>query len=134
MKTMTQNTMWSMLLLAALVVGCSDRQTADIHGRVTLDGKPVKSGTIRFVPVDGQGPTASAIVENGAYSVTVQLGAKEVEIRAFETIGTDRPWGKEGPAVDRRRQILPTRYNTDTELTCEIADSDGNCDFAVESH
>ena len=40
---------------------------------VEMDGNPVEAGTIMFVPVDGQTPTAGGEIKNGRYSVRVPI-------------------------------------------------------------
>ena len=41
-----------------------------IEGTVTLDGKPLESGVvIQFTPVDGSGPGAETMIENGKFII-----------------------------------------------------------------
>ncbi len=57
------------------VAGCGHGDgLVQIGGGVTYDGQPVKNGTISFLPPDGNGPTAAAIVADGKYSVKVAPG------------------------------------------------------------
>ena len=47
--------------LLAAAAGCSGgSETAEVRGRVTLDGEPIPAGAIRFVPADGKAPTDSS--------------------------------------------------------------------------
>jgi hypothetical protein len=103
----------------------------EIHGSLTYDGKPIQDGTINFVPVNGNGPTAAAVVTDGKYSVRVAPGEKRVRIEAFRVIGQSgpRPNDPTSRMVDVKEQILPERYNAQTELVREITFDVGTCDF-----
>jgi hypothetical protein len=69
------------MLLLAVAMGCSKpATTGTVTGTVKLDGVPLKSGQIRFVPVDGQSPTAGAVITDGQYRAPVSFGEKSVEI------------------------------------------------------
>ncbi len=105
-----------------------------ISGTVLLDGNPVQRGTINFFPADGKGPTAAGIITEGKYSTEVTPGQKEVRIEAFKVLGQRRhiPNNPKSPMVDIREQILPERYNTRTELTCQIAPAESTYDFELK--
>lgn len=75
-------------LVVALVVicaaGCGGAPRSIVRGRVSLEGKPLAHGTIAFLPVDGKGPTAGAIVKDGRYEVRgVMPGRKLVRVEGF---------------------------------------------------
>lgn len=71
------------MLLAAAGCGRSI-ETASISGRVTFAGQPVANGTIAFLPSDGRGPTAGAVIVGGSYAVErLTPGPKFVRIEAF---------------------------------------------------
>jgi hypothetical protein len=67
-----------LLVLPLLLVGCADRYGGRlaVRGEVKLEGKPLKQGTIKFVPLDGQGTESGAAVADGAYTVPAQNGLK----------------------------------------------------------
>ena len=67
--------------LALCMAGCRGNGLTEIGGTVTYDGQPVQKGSISFLPFDGKGPTAAAIIADGAYSVKVALGRKTGEDR-----------------------------------------------------
>lgn len=114
------------------MAGCGSRNgLMEIHGSVTYDGKPVQDGTVNFVPVNGNGPTAAAIVTDGRYSVRVAPGEKRVRIEAFRITGHRRhhPNDPTSRMIDIKEQILPERYNAKTELAREITFGVDTCDF-----
>lgn len=78
------------LLLAAS--GCDSRPAVEsstteegtVHGRITLDGKPVNSGQVVFNPANYQRKMAAArsasIAEGGTYTVTTLTGSNSVMV------------------------------------------------------
>jgi hypothetical protein len=116
-----------LLVLAALygVAGCSDGPPyGDVTGEVTLDDTPLREGVVRFVPVAGNTPTASALIENGQFSGRVPVGDHRVEISSPKLpkgINTSREMKRgtvdEGVALD---DLIPERYNTKSELTVTV--------------
>ena len=66
-----------------LTAGCADGPPyGDVSGAITLDGEPLKEGVIRFVPVDGRTPTASALIADGKFREQVPVGTHRVEVSA----------------------------------------------------
>src|SRR6516225_556038 len=80
------------LTLASLAfAGCSGSQ-AEVSGTVRLNGKPITSGAINFIPVEGnQGAAAGAEIRDGKYRISRSRGAtvgkNRVELRAFINTG-----------------------------------------------
>jgi hypothetical protein len=76
-------------LLAALLslTGCGDARTAKVRGTVRVDGEPLKSGSILFVPADGKSPTAGGAIKDGHYAVEVPRGLMKVTISAPKVVG-----------------------------------------------
>ena len=104
----------------------------NISGAVSYDGKPIQQGTIQFVPAPGESsPLAAAKIVDGKYSVKAKCGPKKVEIQGFNVVGRERFLGT-GPEVDTLKQVLPSCYNSKSELTCEIKSGVHTYDFALE--
>jgi hypothetical protein len=65
--------LWVVGLAAALVSGCADpdrERRGEVSGSVTLDGQPVASGDITFVPTGTTaGPTSGGTIVDGKYSI-----------------------------------------------------------------
>lgn len=110
------------------LVGCSGGKNAppklvDVKGAVTLDGKPMPEGDIRFI-VDGQ-PPKSLPIKGGSYSGKVFVGKNRIEIVAYKAA----PPSSSGLSTDDQNQkinYLPDRYNTQSTLTAEVASSGAN--------
>ena len=86
-------------------------------GPAVVQGQPVEDGQIRFNAK--QGTSAPAVIEaisDGHYATTnsggVPVGQYRVEIRAFDP-NTPFPKTPEDPP---RKQLLPAKYNTQSEL------------------
>lgn len=83
------------LLLACTLLGCGSQQatpTAAVSGTVTLDGKDLSSGVIRFVPIDGTpGKKTSISIDNGRFDTAAEWGPPtgnhRIEIESRDTGG-----------------------------------------------
>jgi hypothetical protein len=130
------------LLLACgvlLSAGCSDTRRQPIGGAVTLDGQPLAKGYIRLLPSEGTaGPTAGATIENGRFSIDAAkstfVGSFRVEIVATRPSNRTAIDPETGQKISVPEQYLPARYNTDSQLTADIADNRPNqLEFALVS-
>jgi hypothetical protein len=109
--------------------GSTGPATFDISGKVSIAGKPVEDGLIRFVPAAGtpaHDPNVAPI-KQGAYTAKVTAGKKRVEVESFSMTGPEFD-GK--PTM---KQIAPEKYNTKSGLTAEIqAGMTAPLDFSLE--
>jgi len=97
---------------------------------VILDGEPLPSGNILFVPTDrSKGPEPSEIKE-GEYELWAYEGQKRVEISAAKIIPGSKTCGAGGEPVPE--EYLPERYNFMSELEATVAANDNNrIDFTL---
>lgn len=122
---------FSLACLPLTLTGCSDNGLVKVAGEVTVDGSPLKCGTISFYSESG-GPTAGTVITDGKYSTTVSRGRKKVEILGYKTVRQTPVAGPGSPMVDVHEQILPARYNTSTELTCEVTSGGTPQNFSLK--
>ena len=116
------------LLLIAIVLapglvfpGCNRGPAmGEIRGHVTLDGKPVEDGSIRLIPVDGNAPTGSGPVKAGDFSLRLPLSTYRVEISWPQEPPGGIPKDKFSQAVYTIAELIPERYNKQSELTLEV--------------
>lgn len=103
-----------------LVVGCSGSgATGEVSGAVSYDGKPIESGSITFMPADGNGPTAGGTIANGTYTASkVPIGKSRVRISGVK--GKMVRMYEDGPTVQSSEEILPEKYHNKTELTYDV--------------
>lgn len=122
------------------IAGCgSDRdpygRTA-LTGEVTYAGSLLYQGSIRFVPEDGNGQSAGALIRKGKYEIPreqgLPIGKYRVEISSLEP--TPTPSGAPGsdPAPPAKERIA-AEYNARSNLKIEITVEKSNrFDFQVK--
>jgi hypothetical protein len=121
--------------LGIVVFGCRNEvELGNALGVVTIDGKPAKDLTIRFVPIGGGRSALGRTDENGfyemQYSATASgalVGPVRVEITAAE---------EETDAAGNSRmkpETIPARYNMNSELKADVGSGDNSFDFDLEA-
>jgi len=116
-----------------LLAGCgSSSNRAELEGTVTLDGEPLESGNIQFLPMPGTGgPSAGGKITDGSFMIPSEngtfAGLMRVEMTSGRKTGRkiENPYAR-GHFEDEIVQHLPTRYNRESELTAEVVDSGPN--------
>lgn len=122
-------------LLAALLPllgGCGGEKPLKISGAVAYDGEPVQQGRITFLPPDGKGPTAAAIIADGKYSLGVFPGMKLVKIEGFKVVGQVPYSPGSSMMIDDLKPIIPAKYNEKSELKVEINRGTRSLNFNLE--
>lgn len=128
----------SALLLALFASGCGAK-VASITGSVSLDGTPVESGYITFVPVDGTpGSGARAQIAKGVYTIDSSMaaapGTYRVEIAARRKTGKKIPVGSPAPPgtmADEEVEAVPERYNKSSTLREVLKPGANTVDFPL---
>jgi len=122
------------LALLTAMIGCGESgpERAEVRGTVTLDGTPVESGSISFIPIEGT---------NGAYHLTRSdgpvIGKHRVQILASRPTGRqiEAGEGADDPnaMIDEIEMYIPPEYNTKSKLTADIESGTNQVDFALQS-
>ena len=128
------------LLSAVTCFGCGGESLdrVPVSGTVTLDGSPLPSGSIRFHPL-GDGQSAGGSIEAGAFSIPQADGPApgeyRVEVVSFQPTGRQIPDpDSPGQTKEEQEQVIPQRYNRQSELTASVSATDKNAfNFALES-
>ncbi|NQT37923.1 MAG: hypothetical protein HQ581_10560 [Planctomycetes bacterium] len=122
-----------LLGLMTALAGCFE-DTIEVSGNVTLDGTALEDGKIRFEPADGKGPTAEAVIAAGRYKLELPPGKKKVKIEGWKTVGQERvtPDDPSSPMFDVKEDVVPPRYNRDSELTYDPKGS-GSKDYELST-
>ncbi|WP_435009191.1 hypothetical protein P12x_000440 [Tundrisphaera lichenicola] len=112
-----------------------------VSGTVTLDGKPLETGTIRLLPTSAEATTeTSTFIEMGSYSFSKAdgpvPGSYKVVISSAKRGAFDLPQGKTpGEAhPPKAKEEVPKQYNVKTTLTATVkADQAEPIDFPLVS-
>jgi hypothetical protein len=112
------------VVLCVAAIGCSADTggRVTISGDVTLNGAPLETGTISFMPADGKGATAGATITAGKYETEIAPGAKKVSITAEKVI-SQRPRDPADPSgeqITETQKLIPPQYNDQTTLTVDV--------------
>jgi hypothetical protein len=132
------------LALLTAMIGCGESgpERAEVRGTVTLDGTPVESGSISFIPIEGtEGPSTGGAITNGAYHLTRSdgpvIGKHRVQILASRPTGRqiEAGEGADDPnaMIDEIEMYIPPEYNTKSKLTADIESGTNQVDFALQS-
>jgi hypothetical protein len=121
-------------VLTLALAGCGGASTGTVSGEVTLDDHPLKEGRIRFVPADGKTEGLDGPITDGKFSVSgVPVGDVKVEVTSFKVTGTRKVYDTpDSPTVDVGKQIIPPRYNTQTELKMTVQGGSQEKKFALK--
>lgn len=127
----------------AVVSGCGSggenlpRQAAS--GTVTLDGKPLPSGSISFQPTgEGQPATqADAPISDGKFEIPRAQGLVpgKYAVRITTVVTATAEGGVPGEAYPKTaKEIIPKKYNAASTLTAEVVGGGAKTfDFTLES-
>lgn len=138
-----QNTVIARLALCVILVaasfGCGRSERMSVEGTVTLDGQPLEKGSIQFSPMPGtNGPTAGADIVAGKFIIRSAggpfAGSFRVQISAAGVTGRKVLDPRSNTMIDEFAQVLPARYNSQSELQAEVKAGDVNrLEFALAS-
>jgi hypothetical protein len=135
-----RNQRWVLAVCVVSLAGCdSGLPRATVTGTVKLDGQPVESGAIAFVPIEGtKGGTAGAVIEKGSYRIDrvkgVMIGQNRVELRGSRKTGRMLPDPiNPGGKIEERVELFPPFYSTKSTLVREVVAGENRIDFDLSS-
>jgi hypothetical protein len=120
----------ALLVLLLVQTGCGGGDNLPreaVSGGVTVEGTPLKSGLITFIPNDENTPTqGGGVVLDGRYSIPRNQGLVPGKYRVVITSPDDKP-----PILDKTnnapglppipgKEVIPSQYNTESLLTAEV--------------
>jgi hypothetical protein len=138
MDSRVRQLLWPALLLVLL--GCGqESKLGRVHGVVRLDGNPLSSGTVRFVPEAGRAAEGQ-IQSDGSFTLGTYgssdgalIGPHKVAIIAYEASGDGRPaYAMRGQSS---KALVPQRYmSTGTSgLTFDVKPGENQAEFDLKS-
>ncbi|WP_299459739.1 hypothetical protein [uncultured Gimesia sp.] len=133
-----------MLALISTAVGCGSSEFSyekgTVQGMVTINGEPLASGKIRFIPEVGTvGKLTVAEIKDGHYQFDLNkapaVGNHKIEIIAIRNTGNkiQIPDAPAGTTMEETEQYIPAPYNTSSRLKLEIkaGENEGNFDLKM---
>lgn len=130
------------LCLATLFfIGCEQDGLTPVSGKVMLDGAPVKSGTISFLPTGLTGNSAAAEIVDGKYTVRVSGGEMFVRFSSLrEPTPEEIEARKKNPMFERSMspvdgpiEAMPAKFNNQSTMKASITGPNQNLDFDLKS-
>ncbi len=122
----------ALLVALPLGVGCGDSGIGQVHGTVKLDGVPLPEALVEFYPADSSAASAGRTDREGKYQLHLGrqglgavVGTHKVQI--WTSLGKDTG---DGPAA---QEIIPTKYNAESELKRDVTSGSNIFDFDLES-
>ncbi|QDU55903.1 hypothetical protein [Aeoliella mucimassa] len=128
--------MMGCVVLSLLMVGCKskDDSMGSVHGIVRVDGNPPSKGSIIFAPRDGKARTAGTKIEDGHYEAEVPIGTAKVAIRIPQKVGERKASNApNSPMVPIIEDVLPPKYNEQTELEVDVKPGSNEFSFDLSS-
>ena len=134
------NSRFLILFLVLLIYGCGNplgRRAID--GQITLNGVPLKSGNINFIPKQSGGVSSGTLISQGKYCLEdekglppgkylVQIYSPSESTLSPSSQGT--PGALPPPAIEQ----IPPQYNLNSTLEVVVTESEStNFDFDLKT-
>jgi hypothetical protein len=110
----------------------------EVTGAVTLQGQPLKDGSITFVPLANQGTQSGAAITDGAYAIPRSAGLKPGKYLVQITAGdgktpADEEAGNPGGSTNIvSMDLIPEDWNVKSKQEVEVKPAGPNrFDFAI---
>ncbi len=130
MKSAAYTIPLALVISCLMLSGCGSRgpKTVPVSGIVTMNGKPLPTGSLMFVPEDRSLPSEGVNIADGKFQFRAKPGKNKVEIRATRPPPGVAPAnvGVKMPPGWNWVQYIPVRYNSQTELRAEVSDGGKN--------
>jgi len=105
-----------------------------LAGSVQLDGQPVKSGTISFIPSDGKNPATGGTIADGHYQAQVPLGPMQISISSPQVTGVQKAYDTpDSPLLEISEEMIPAIYNANTTLEHTVSAAKDDLNFDLKS-
>jgi hypothetical protein len=105
-----------------------------VSGEVTVDGQPLASGVMQFLPEAGDAPSEASRVADGKFSAKLQRTKYAVQIYAPREAKTAAKLDENGPGGGpTMEETLPPRYNLRSELKLDVTGPKNDVRFELKS-
>jgi hypothetical protein len=113
--------LFTAMLLSAGCGGGDGIERVAVSGKVSFEGKPVEDGFISFYPIDS-GIQSGARIVDGEYQAVgrgaIPVGKYQVRISWLKE---DPSQQVDGMPVPPQVNLLPAKYDTESELTLDVS-------------
>jgi hypothetical protein len=119
---------WLVVAAVSISSGCTRApegpKRGKLDGNVTLNGKPVAKGYIRFLAIDPSGTNAAAEIVGGKYSVPDGQGPTKAKYRVQFSVPSDTKKRVPnddipGEFMEIAPESLPAKYTTASNITLD---------------
>ncbi len=141
------------LLVASVLLGCETKphmnygiaNLVKAGGNVSLDGNPLANAVVTFESV-ADSTTANGLTKSdGSYTLMfdsvmagITPGKKIVRISTTKKVlglnTTEEGGGEEAAGKEKPKELVPARYNKESELTVEVTVGKTRYDFDLKSN
>jgi hypothetical protein len=99
-------------------------RTYAVRGSITFQGAPLENGEIEFEPSPGTAQARTATIKSGTFALQAEEGLPRgktyvLRIRGYRKTGTKYENADMTVSAEVSEQILPPRYNSESELKFE---------------
>ena len=117
---MTKLPLLGALICGAALIGCNGGASS-VSGTVSLDGQPVKSGSIMFVSTESD-RREGAVIQDGEFQAELPPGKYRLELSGQKVVGQRKQKDFEGKdeVLDITDELFPEKFNVKSQLTQEI--------------
>jgi hypothetical protein len=118
---------------------------AVVKGTIMIDGAPLPTGSIDFIPMDKRGQPGGAAIEKGHYEISADKGLfagdYKVQVQAqrptgkkvWDGMGDERAPASKKNYVNVMESYIPAKYNNQSTLTATIeVDKVNECNFDIQ--
>lgn len=130
------------LLLGLGLLGCGgeapykgDKRFA-VQGTVTYNDEPIDNGMISFTGEDPKQHMTGAPILGGKYSIEANKGPNagkyQVQVRWSKPTGKKRKDSDTGEMIDEVKEVIPSKFNSNSDLRAEVGAGSGTFDFELK--
>jgi hypothetical protein len=124
MRVLRALTALTLLGLVGCEPGLVEPGRGPLSGTVTLDGKPVASGQVRFIALDTDGVNVLAPITGGKFDLAADQGPAKGKYRVEFSVPSATKTRTPNPDIpgewlEEAAETLPPRYHRDSSITLE---------------